>query len=769
MKIGRIGFVNHQLYSWLILSLLLLNLATTNGQNIPVELPDPDGKLGDVSKPVKVYILAGQSNMVGMGDLGGAKNLYSGVYFSSDPAVPDQPLQIYRVGTYKTSTLNICDSNGTKTDQPIAKGTFEVPLQGVYELRCGFDGSSFCVMKLDGNEVYRRRKNSKPEIRKVSLKAGRKYSFQISEFDGTPPRFWMEKTDLLGNGDLESVVKRDEKFPWLIDDDGNWTVRNDVYFQEARLAIDGKGSPLSATSNGRSIGPELGFGHVMGTFHDQQVLLIKTAQGNRSLGFDFRPPSSGRTDPGNKFESAEYKLMVEGVRKTLRNIDNVVPGYKGQGYEIAGFAWFQGHKDSGSDQSISEYETHLVNLINDVRKEFNVPKLPVVVASVGFGGHNMQDKFRRILSAQMAVGDSKQHPEFAGTVTSVDTRDFWREVDESPTNQDYHYNRNAETYMLIGDALGRAMVRLHGGSAEKFPKSPRPRHVVIQTGGEPTKNEKAIVQQALKPIILDGIVAAYVNNPRYKKSLIQEATSEQPQRANQFLRGSMYGLNNCYLAAGIDDFAWRPFGPDFDDIEWDYLSFDPPEALSVEKGNRYRNVTVPGGKPNWFGVEFDAGKAGWNKGRQPFGQLDGKRAPLSDTCTAEFCRCGEEPKTLWEKEVLLIRGTFEVPPLKQGHRYRFVIGGAAHVNSGEGYAIYVNGKLLAESNSGVAVRQGGQPRGAYIYRNFVDEFKSGEVTIAAISFLRFNHPRRGVQPPRGHFSIRLEEQKIPPILHAVSR
>ena len=105
----------------------------------------------------------------------------------------------------------------------------------------------------------------------------------------------MEKTDLLGNGDLEAVAKREGQVPLASRcQSGEWTVRNDVYFQEARLAKDGKGSPLSATSNGRSIGPELGFGHVLGTFHDEQVLLIKTAQGNRSLGFDFRPPSSER-------------------------------------------------------------------------------------------------------------------------------------------------------------------------------------------------------------------------------------------------------------------------------------------------------------------------------------------------------------------------------------------------------------------------------------------------------------------------------------------
>ncbi len=160
---------------------------------------------------------------------------------------------------------------------------------------------------------------------------------------------------------------------------------------------------------------------------------------------------------------------------------------------------------------------------------------------------------------------------------------------------------------------------------------------------------------------------------------------------------------------------------------------------------------------------FDAGKAGWKKGLQPFGQLDGKLAALSETCNAPFCRCGDKPKTLWGKEVLLVRGTVDLPPLKKGHRYRIVVGGAAHVNSGEGYAIYVNGKLLAESKTGVAVRQGGQPRGAHIYSDFLDEFKGGKVTLAATSFLRHNHPRRGIQPPRGHISLQIEEQKLPPL------
>ena len=37
------------------------------------QLPDPDGKPADMSKPVKVYILMGQSNILEMGKVAGDK------------------------------------------------------------------------------------------------------------------------------------------------------------------------------------------------------------------------------------------------------------------------------------------------------------------------------------------------------------------------------------------------------------------------------------------------------------------------------------------------------------------------------------------------------------------------------------------------------------------------------------------------------------------------------------------------------------------------
>ena len=46
---------------------------------------------------------------------------------------------------------------------------------------------------------------------------------------------------------------------------------------------------------------------------------------------------------------------------------------------------------------------------------------------------------------------------------TTETRDFWHHAEESPKAQDFHYNQNAETYMLVGEAMGKAMLELQKG------------------------------------------------------------------------------------------------------------------------------------------------------------------------------------------------------------------------------------------------------------------------------------------------------------------
>ena len=99
-------------------------------------------------------------------------------------------------------------------------------------------------------------------------------------------------------------------------------------------------------------------------------------------------------------------------------------------------------------------------LINDLRKEFDAPKAPFSIATVGFGGANLPSNWHGVLNAQMAVSDGKKHPDFAGNVATCDTRPFWRGIEVSPKDEGHHYNRNAETYLLVGDALARNMIKM---------------------------------------------------------------------------------------------------------------------------------------------------------------------------------------------------------------------------------------------------------------------------------------------------------------------
>ena len=109
------------------------------------------------------------------------------------------------------------------------------------------------------------------------------------------------------------------------------------------------------------------------TTSTNQVLLIKTAWGGKSLYKDFRPPSSGGE------VGPYYTKMIAEVREALANLKTDFPAYDGQGYELAGFVWYHGWNDGVDPKNaVPEYEQNLVNLIKDVRKDLKAPNLPVV-------------------------------------------------------------------------------------------------------------------------------------------------------------------------------------------------------------------------------------------------------------------------------------------------------------------------------------------------------------------------------------------------------
>lgn len=290
-------------------------------------------------------------------------------------------------------------------------------------------------------------------------------------------------------GSLEYMIKEKGKFGFLIDDAGKWTVRKDVRFvhvmdqrgvdyKDMEKFQDVKNEWLTVNGN---FGPELGFGHVMGHLLDEPVLVLKACIGNRSLGWDLLPPGSERWefegkiyagykdvatswDKGTEpkavpwYAGRQYDADTAHAKAVLKNLKKYYPDYQDQGYEIAGFVWWQGHKDQNAAHA-SRYEHNLVQLIKSLRKDFDAPNAKFVLAT-GCGNPGRESFGLKIAEAQLAIADAKKHLEFAGNVKAVDSRDLWREAADSPANQGYHYNHNAETYMEVGLRLGWAMAEL---------------------------------------------------------------------------------------------------------------------------------------------------------------------------------------------------------------------------------------------------------------------------------------------------------------------
>ena len=441
--------------------------------------------------PVKVYILSGQSNMVGIGQVGGGSVRWSGVTEATVSVYPGpysatadydamKPLKTVELAEYGGGNPTPFPGGGTQ----VVRGFIELKTSGVYKFTPGYQGSTTNIMELDGDEVYRKEPEKNPRHANFKIVGGQKYPFKITFLTADANGLgWWSRTDIPGT--LDTLVKEQGKFPHLINDEGDYVARDDVWYKGLVTATANKPLSIGCGANSNQIGPELQFGHIMGDHHDAPVLILKTSQGNRSLGWDFLPPGSqpftfdGRTyagykdeipswtaeDPGKKvnwYAGLQYDQCFEAVHKVLDNFDSEFPQWKGRGYEIAGFAWWQGHKD-GNPAHASRYEQNLVKLIHSLRDEFKSPHAPFVIGTIGFGGWDMSGPHLTVANAQLAVsGKSGKHKEFDGNVVTVETRDFWQTPEVSPRNQDFHYNGNAATYMMVGDALGRGMLELQG-------------------------------------------------------------------------------------------------------------------------------------------------------------------------------------------------------------------------------------------------------------------------------------------------------------------
>jgi alpha-galactosidase len=203
------------------------------------------------------------------------------------------------------------------------------------------------------------------------------------------------------------------------------------------------------------IGPEFTFGLTMEKTRNEPILIIKTAWGGRSLHTDFRPPSGGafawreaelveKKKQGEDIEQIKagkamatgvyYREMIAHVRKVLKDIKRVVPGFdETQGYELAGFVWFQGFNDyvdggvypeQNNPGGYDLYADLLGHFIRDVRNDLSAPNMPFVIGVMGIDGLRGNNN-----APMMHFREAQRKPstldEFKGNVIAVETAPFW--------------------------------------------------------------------------------------------------------------------------------------------------------------------------------------------------------------------------------------------------------------------------------------------------------------------------------------------------------
>ena len=187
----------------------------------------------------------------------------------------------------------------------------------------------------------------------------------------------------------------------------------------------------------------LGFGRIEGGKKGSEVSLVNAVK-----------EKGTEPNPVKWYAGMQYDGDIARAKALLEDLETYFPGAKG--YEVAGFFWWQGDRDSRSAALSSRYEHNLAYLIKQLRKEVDAPNANFVCASLGQTKQGATDGGGKILDAMLAVdGNSGKYPQFNGNVAAVYTHPL-----SKGGSSGAHYNGNAEAYMNVGEAMGRAMVEL---------------------------------------------------------------------------------------------------------------------------------------------------------------------------------------------------------------------------------------------------------------------------------------------------------------------
>lgn len=169
-----------------------------------------------------------------------------------------------------------------------------------------------------------------------------------------------------------------------------------------------------------------------------------------------------------------YRMMNEAVHAVLKDLGKHHPEYDaGAGHEMAGFVWFQGFNDQFSPAFRDNYKDNMIAFVKDVRKEYKTPKMPFVIGVLGTGITAEAVGKNAVSVAQRAAARA---PEFQGNVVSVESYQVYSldslvvykkgwaqhfaEWCVVGSDRPYHYLGSGKFFVRFGDSLSQAMLKL---------------------------------------------------------------------------------------------------------------------------------------------------------------------------------------------------------------------------------------------------------------------------------------------------------------------
>jgi len=169
-----------------------------------------------------------------------------------------------------------------------------------------------------------------------------------------------------------------------------------------------------------------------------------------------------------------YRMMTQRVNEVLGSLKDHHPEFDASvGYDLAGFVWFQGFNDQFSPAFRDNYKDNMIAFVKDVRREYKVPKMPFVIGVLGTNV-TAEDVGKNAVSLGQRAAAAA--PEFKGNVAAVESymvydlsamevykrgwQNHFAEWCAVGSERPYHYLGSGKFFVRFGDALATAMIEL---------------------------------------------------------------------------------------------------------------------------------------------------------------------------------------------------------------------------------------------------------------------------------------------------------------------